>query len=136
MRSVRMAVVLGLFLAGAAMAQAPTYQPVGTVRQLMLAIVKPNSDIIFSVPGKPPKTDEDWAAVQNAALILAETGNLLMMPGRAKDNGEWMKDAKDMLSTSAATLKFANAKDAKTIEDLGDKLDETCETCHGKYLPK
>ena len=126
MRSVRMAVVLGLFLAGAAMAQAPTYQPVGTVRQLMLAIVKPNSDIIFSVPGKPPKTDEDWAAVQNAALILAETGNLLMMPGRAKD----------MLSTSAATLKFANAKDAKTIEDLGDKLDETCETCHGKYLPK
>ena len=136
MRSVRTAVVLGLFLAGAAMAQAPTYQPVGSVRQLMLGIVKPNSDIIFSVPGKPPKTDEDWAAVQNAALILAETGNLLMMPGRAKDNGEWMKDVKDFQGTSAASFKFANSKDAKTLEDLGDKLEESCETCHGKYLPK
>jgi hypothetical protein len=131
-----MAVVLGLFLAGAAMAQAPTYQPVGTVRQIMLGIVKPTSDIIFSVPGKPPKTDEEWAAVQNAALMLAETGNLLMMPGRSKDNGEWMKNAKDLVSTSAAIFKFANAKDAKTLEDLGDKLDENCESCHGKYLPK
>jgi len=136
MRFVRMIGVLPLLMAGAAMAQAPTFQPVGTVHQIMLGIVKPTSDIIFAIPGKKPATDADWATVQNAALTLAEAGNLLMLPGRAKDNGEWVKDAKALVSAGSDAFKAANAKDAKALEDIGDKIEDTCEACHGKYLPK
>ena len=83
-----------VFFAGAAMTQAPTFQPVGTVRQVMLGIVKPTSDVVFKFQFDPRKTDEEWATLQNNALTLAETGNLLLLPGRAKDNGEWTKNAK------------------------------------------
>jgi hypothetical protein len=125
-----------LLLAGAATAQAPTFQPVGTVRQLMLGIVAPASDAIFKVPNKAPKNDGEWTALQNSALILAETGNLLLLPGRSKDKGEWTKDAKALVDAGSAAFKAANARDASALTDIGDKIDETCETCHAKYLPK
>jgi hypothetical protein len=38
-----------LLLAGTAAAQAPTFQPVGTVRWLMLGIVAPASGAIFKI---------------------------------------------------------------------------------------
>lgn len=136
MRFVKMSGVLFLFCAGAAMAQAPTFQPVGTVRQIMLGIVKPTSDVIFKFQFDPPKTDEEWVTVQNNALNLAETGNLLLLPGRAKDKGEWMKNAKALVETGSQAFKAANAKDAKALEKIGDKIDETCEACHAIYLPK
>jgi hypothetical protein len=125
-----------LFLAGAAAAQAPTFQPVGSVRQLMLGIVAPTSDVIFKVPNNAPKNDQEWTTVQNSALILAETGNLLMLPGRAKDRGEWMKNAKALVDAGSAAFKAANAKNANALSDIGDKIDETCESCHAKYLPQ
>jgi type IV secretory pathway TrbL component len=125
-----------LFLAGVTMAQAPGFQPVGTVRQIMLGIVAPASDVIFAVPSKAPKDDKEWKTVQDSALTLAEAGNLMMMPGRAKDNGDWMKNAKGLLDAGSAAFKASNAKDAKALEDIGDKVEEACENCHTKYLPK
>ena len=125
-----------LFLAGVTMAQAPGFQPVGTVRQIMLGIVAPASDVIFAVPSKAPKDDKEWKTVQDSALTLAEAGNLLMMQGRAKDNADWMKNAKALLDAGSAAFKASNAKDAKALEDIGDKVEEACENCHTKYLPK
>ncbi len=137
MRFLKMFVALpALFLAGAAMAQAPTFQPVGTVHQIMLGIVKPTSDVVFKFQFDPPKTDEEWATLQNNALNLAEAGNLLLMPGRLKDNGEWAKNAKALRETGTQAFKAANIKNAKAIEEIGDKIDGVCEACHAIYLPK
>jgi hypothetical protein len=136
MRFVKVSGVLFLFCAVAAMAQAPTFQRVGTVRQVMLGIVKPTSDVVFKFQFDPPKTDEDWATLQNNALNLAEAGNLLLLPGRAKDKGEWTKNAKALIETGSLAFKAANAKDAKTLAVVGDKIDEVCEACHAIYLPK
>jgi hypothetical protein len=125
-----------LLAATAAQAQARTFQPIGTVRQVMLGIVKPTSDVVFKFQFDPPKTDEEWATLQNNALNLAEAGNLLLLPGRAKDQGEWTRNAKSLIDTGSQAFKAANAKDAKALETIGDKIDETCESCHAKYLPK
>jgi hypothetical protein len=136
MRFLKMFAAMPLLFAGAVMAQAPTFQPVGTVRQVMLGIVKPTSDVVFKFQFDPPKADEDWATLQNNALNLAEAGNLLLLPGRAKDKGEWTKNAKALIDTSSQAFKAANAKDAKALEQDGDKIDEVCEACHAIYLPK
>jgi hypothetical protein len=136
MRSIKIFGALFVFCASAAMAQAPIFQPVGTVRQIMLGIVKPTSDVLFKFQFNPPKTDEDWTVLQSNTLNLAEAGNLLLMPGRAKDKGEWTNHAKALVETGSQAFKAANAKDAKAIEMIGDKVDETCEACHAKYLPK
>jgi cytochrome c553 len=132
----RTVIVMILLLASAAMAQAPTFQPVGTTLQLMKAMVIPSSDVIFSIPNQAPKDDKEWAAVQNSALILAESGNLLMMAGRSKDNGEWMKDSKALVDAGTAAFKAANAKDVSKLTDVGDDILTTCETCHNKYKPQ
>ena len=136
MRFLKMFAVAPLFFAGAAMAQAPTFQPVGTVRQVMLGIVKPTSDVVFKFQFDPPKTAEEWATLQNNTLNLAEAGNLLLLPGRAKDKGEWTKNAKALAETGSQAFKAANAKDAKALEEIGNKIDDVCEACHAIYLPK
>lgn len=128
--------LLTFMLAEASSAQAPTFQAVGTVRQIMLGILTPTSDIIFKVPNKAPKDDQEWATVQNASLQLAEVGNLLMIPSRVKDKADWLKNAKALRDAGAAAFKAANAKDAMALEDIGNKIDATCEGCHAKYLPK
>jgi hypothetical protein len=125
-----------LILAVGAMAQAPGFQPVGSVHQIMLGIVKPSSDVIFAVPAKAPKDDKEWETVQNNALMLAEAGNLLLIPGRAKDNGEWVTDANALIKAGSDAFKAANAKHAKALETIGDNIEDTCEKCHGKYLPQ
>ena len=75
----------------AAAAQTP-FRPVATIKELMDALVDPQSDVVFEAvativtPGrieeKAPRTDAEWAAVRRGTLLLIEGGNLLMVPGR------------------------------------------------------
>src|SRR5258706_15296732 len=109
MRELAILLMTGVAMAQAP-AQAPVYKPVGTMSQLMVNIIYPASDAIFYVDRKPPSTDAEWAALGTQALLVAESGNLLMMPGRARDQGAWMKDAKMMIDAGAAAFKAARAK--------------------------
>jgi cytochrome c556 len=124
-----------LFLACAAMAQAPTYQPVGSVAQIMLSMSYPFSDELLYIERDPPKTDAAWTKIQYAALIVAESGNLLMMPGRARDQDGWMRDAKLMVDAGVAALKAARARDLQGILALNDQLVTSCTMCHEDYRP-
>ena len=90
---------------------------------------------MFKIPDKAPQNGREWQ-VSDRALILEETGNLLMLPGRAKDKGEWIKTAKALVDAGLAAFEAADVKDANALTDGGDKIDETCETCHAKYLPE
>jgi len=130
----RTTVVMILLMASATMAQAPTFQPVGTTLEIMRAMVIPSSDVLFQT-SEAPKDDKGWAVVQNNALVLAESGNLLMMAGRAKDSAEWMKDSKALVDAGTAALKAAKAKDFNKLGDVSDEILTACETCHKKYKP-
>jgi hypothetical protein len=123
------------FIAGAAMAQAPTFQRVGSMSQLMVNIIYPTSDALFYIERSPPKNDVEWNGIRNQALMLAESGNLLMMPGRARDQGNWIKDSKMLVDVGAAAYKAALAKDMGAILALNDQLNEACVVCHKEYRP-
>jgi hypothetical protein len=125
-----------LSLADSAVAQAPGFQPVGTVRQIMLGIVALISDVIFKLPTQARKDDKEWKAVQDSALMLAETGNLLLIPGLAKDQGDWAKFSKSLIDQGSKAFKAAHAKDAKSLENIGNDIDDVCEACRAKYLSK
>ena len=61
-------------------------QSPATMKQLMLDLIHPASnDILFFVNRGAPKTEQEWAALRHSALTLAESGNLLAMRGRARD---------------------------------------------------
>ena len=128
-----MRTILLLLLAGATLAQAPALQPVGSVSQVMISITYPTSDAIFYVERKPPQTEKDWNDLQAQALMLAESGNLLMMGRRARDQGDWIKDSQEMVDAGAAAYKAALAKDLPAILALNQRLVDSCVTCHMQY---
>lgn len=122
-----------VLFAGAALAQAPAFRPVGTVSQVMISITYPTSDSIFYVERNPPKTQKEWNDLQAQALMLAESGNLLMMGNRARDQGDWIKESQELVDVGAAAYKAALAKDLPALLLLNQRLDDACVTCHQEY---
>ena len=122
-------------LAMAAVAQAPTFQLVGNMSQLMIDIIYPASDALFYVDRDPPKDQHDWNILRGQALMLAESGNLLVMPGRARDQENWVKDSKMMIEAGSAAFKAARAKDIEGVRAVNDQLYQSCVSCHQQYRP-
>jgi cytochrome c556 len=126
-------------LACAAFAQTPSPDPdlksVGTMKELMLYYIYPTSDEIFYVSREDKKTEKDWNDLRNTALMLAESANLLMAPNRARDNDQWMKDAKLLWEVGNKAFIAAKAKDLPALEALNPELYEACQSCHAHYRP-
>jgi cytochrome c556 len=106
------------------------------MKQIMLDLIHPASnDLLLIINRGGPADDRDWALVRRSAVTLEESGNLLMTPSRARDQGDWIKDAKLLAGVGAAANKAAQAKDAKALAALADPLDAACTTCHKQYRP-
>ncbi len=117
-------------------AQQPPLEPVGSVMQIMEAVVIPSSNFVWNVPAEAPTNDEEWAAVRNNALALAESGNLLMIGNRAKDQDAWMRAARALVDAGTAAFHAAEAKDVDAVTIAGDDIYTACEGCHMQYLPQ
>ena len=130
--------VFGFSIRTIAFAQAPSesFPPVATVRQLMLDLIHPSSnDILLAIYRGGPKDEKEWAAVRRSAVTLAESGNLLLMQGRARDQGDWVKDAKLLVDVGNSAYKAALAKDGNALAELAGAVDHSCTTCHKQYRP-
>jgi cytochrome c556 len=126
-------VIAVLLLAASVGAQTITPQPASTMSELMVTIIYPASDAIFYITTREPKTDAEWGDLQGKALAVAESANLLMMPGRARDQDRWMADAKLMLDAGRAAFRAAKAKDVAALDALNDQLYTSCTSCHQHY---
>lgn len=116
-------------------APASDLKVVGTMSELMIRIIYPASDAVFYIETRTPETDVQWGELQGQTLMLAESANLLMMPGHARDQERWMADAKLMRDAGAAAFKAAKAKDVKALVAVNDQLYQSCTTCHMHYRP-
>ena len=114
----------------------PPFKIVATVRQIMTTITIPASDVVFGAAGDAPKSDKEWEKVQQNALVLAESGNLLMLPGRSWDNQAWVTESQAMTDAAMLAVKAAQSKNAEAVSDAGDKIYATCESCHNRYMNK
>lgn len=76
----------------AATAEAPPFQAVASIKELMDSTVDPAADGLWDsvatistaagVDRRAPRTDEDWRAVRRHAITLIEAMNLVMIEGR------------------------------------------------------
>jgi hypothetical protein len=112
---------------------APPTRLVGTMSDLMVKMIYPTSDAVFYIETRTPKDEEEWGALQAKTLTLAEAANLLMMPGRARDQERWIADAKLMLDAGTAAYKAAKAKDVAALVAVNDDLYQSCVQCHQHY---
>jgi cytochrome c556 len=141
MRSLTWSAAFACLTLASVAAQAPPLRSdpptarVGTMSELMVHMIYPTSDAVFYISSRTPTSDAEWTELQAKTLTLAESANLLMMPGRARDQDRWMKDAKLMLDAGWAAFKAAKAKDVAALEALSDQLYESCVTCHKNYRP-
>ena len=122
--------------APAATPVADAFKPVANVRQVMLGITVPASNVVFAVAGEAPKDEAGWEHVEASALAVAESGNLLLMKPRAKDEPEWKQFALALVEAGTKAAAAARTKNAENTGTAGDDLYNTCEQCHAKYLPK
>jgi cytochrome c556 len=127
----------GVFFVGSiTFAQAPSESspPVASVKQLMLDLIYPSSnDILLAIYRGGPKDEKEWAAVRRGAMTLAESGNMLMMRARARDQEDWMKDAKLLAEVGNSVYKAAQAKDGIALTALAASVDASCTTCHKQF---
>ena len=106
---------------------------IGTVRDIMLSMVMPSSDVVFNAGAEEPKTDADWDKLRLNAIELGESANLLMIGSRVRDRGDWLKMARAQLDAAEAVVRLAAMKKVDGLSDASDKAYETCTTCHNKY---
>jgi hypothetical protein len=132
--------------------------PVMTVNQLMRGILFPLGNTVFfaqaddpaAIPRDPmPSASPNpltgifggWEAVENSALALVESAELLRVPGRLCSNGEivdvedtdWIRFVDDYRQKSLAAYEAALTKDQDAIVLASGDLSESCLACHRVY---
>ena len=122
---------------------APAYRPVVNLRQTMEWILDPAADVLWDSAGfiitaegetdLAPTMDEGWARVRNSAAVVAETGNLLLMPGRSAGT-DWVAFAQGLTGAGEVAMAAAEARDATALFDAGGQVYQACRACHEQYL--
>ena len=118
-------------------------RPVADVKQVMTVILEPAAETYWDAVGTiidttgtqeiAPKSAEEWVEVWRAAVVVTESGNLLMMEGRARDKDQWMRLARAMVDAGSRAMSAAEAKDPAKVFEAGGDLYLTCTACHAAY---
>ena len=135
---------LALTISGCAPEPLP-FDEVADVRQLMLTVVDPAADVywdsvgtIMTIEGTEeiaPSTLQEWEAVRNAAIVIAESGNLLLMPGRAEEGEQWTGLARALIASGRVALSAAEARDPEAVFYAGGEMYLVCSECHATFAP-
>jgi hypothetical protein len=144
--SLSVAVVCAVLSAACGGSEPPPFKPVADLKQMMNEIIDPAADGVWEASGtittaegsyeRGPKTEDEWTAARNRAMLLAESGNLLMLVPRAKDGGEWMKLSRALVEKGEASVRAIEARNSKQIFDVGGEVYEACLNCHQQYMPE
>ena len=122
---------------------AQPFRPVADIQQLMVYVVEPAAEVYWDAVGTvmdqdgtheiAPTTDEEWEAVVNAAYMVAESGNLMMMQGRARDDRAWMTMSQQLVEVGRRAIAAADARDRAAVFDVGAEVYYACTACHSAY---
>ncbi len=82
-----------------------------------------------------PTDDAGWLAAESAAISLAEASNLLLLPGRPRDDDRrWVDYSHALYDAAMKTQATAQAKDKQAFFDAGGEIYEACLQCHNHYI--
>ncbi len=136
--------VLPILLFGCAPdAGEPPFTLVADLPDLMSTVVDPAADIYWDAVGWiidesgtteiRPESPEEWEAVRNAAYQVAESGNLMMMEGRAVDEPEWIGFSQALISVGRRAIEAAEARDEQGVFDVCAEIYAVCKACDATY---
>ena len=120
-------------------------QAVGDLHDTMTWILDPAADVVWGSAGwiitaegtedLTPATDEGWDRVRHSAAVLAESGNLMLLPHLAPetDGAAWVEFSRGMTRVAQQALAAVDAKDSDALFETGGHLYNVCLACHQVY---
>ncbi len=115
-----------------------------SVHEMMTWYLEPAADVIWDSAGfvitedgevdLQPTTQEGWDHVRNNATVVAEAGNLLMMPVMAADSEDWRDYARGLIDAGVKARQAALNQDADALFDAGGQIYNVCRACHNRYM--
>ena len=139
-----LALCCGLVGCSSGSEQAVKTQPTGSVYQMMTHYLEPAADTIWGSAGfvitadgevdLQPTTDDGWFAVEHAATVVAEGGNLLMLEGYAVDRDDWVEYAQGLSRAALKARTAAEQQDADLLFAAGGEVYSVCKACHNRYI--
>ncbi len=134
-----------------------------TLNQLMQGVVYTAANVVFlpqyedpgaleRPPSKEPAMATDplvsvfggWQAIENASLALAESANLLLVPGRVCSNGvpapikdpAWSMYVRELRDAGLKAYAAAKTKDRDKMIEVSETVNDACQHCHRKWRPR
>ena len=120
-------------------------QVVGDMHDTMTWVLDPAADVVWESAGwiitaegtqdLTPMSEEGWDRVRHSAAVLAESGNLLLLPHLAPEtNAEaWIEFSRGMTRVAQEALAAVDAKDSDALFETGGHLYNVCLACHQVY---
>jgi hypothetical protein len=128
---------------------APSFDTSIDTRQLMSWMIDPSSKVVFAAVATivtdqgeeniQPHTDEEWNTVRSNAVTVLESGNLLMLEGRARnsqitDIADWNAKARAMSAAARTAIEATDVKDPEALFAASGDIYQACTDCHAKYI--
>ena len=113
----------------------PKLDAIADTKLLMEGIANPNLRGLGKHLRDKPKDAEAWGFIRGQAILIAETGNLLMLrPPRSPSSEEqWMAHSTELREAAATLARTAAAKDYQKARSGLANLANACNRCHQTF---
>jgi hypothetical protein len=113
--------------------------PSVTIKQVMEKTITPATNTLWGASEQP--TDEEWAALEEAAVTLLTAAEVVGRGGAGPSDAEWAASPawaafNDVMTKAGVdALKAIQGRDRDALAVAGDVLYPPCEGCHLQFNP-
>ena len=114
---------------------APRLEAIADTKLLMVGLAKSNMDGLGKTLKDRPADAEAWGYVRGQGLLIAETGNLLLMrpPKTRQAQDSWMIFSVSLREAGVKVAKAAAAKDYPAARAAVASMSNVCNHCHEAF---
>lgn len=139
-RTLSLALAVGLLSAAPATTQSPPrtgprLEAVAETRLLMEGLAQANFRGLEGHLKQKPADAETWAFARGQALLIAETGNLLMIrpPRNQQGQAAWMERATELRTAATRLARDVGNRDFERSRASLNELALSCNHCHQTF---
>ena len=113
---------------------APTLEPVAETKLLMVGLAHANFKGLERLLTQKPADAQTWTFARGQALLVAETGNLLMLrPPQKEGQSVWFEKAMALRSRAADLAQTLAKKDYDQARTGLSLVADSCNRCHQSF---
>lgn len=112
----------------------PKLEAVAETPLLMEGLLQPNFRGLEKILRGVPKDAETWTFARGQSLLIAETGNLLLLrPPREKGQEAWANRSVELRDAATRLARFAAEKDTIRARTSLVEVADVCNRCHESF---